>query len=169
MHIYINHIILFFFHSHENFCTLIKIKPHFAMNIISFCTSHTDAFNLSTFGDVPYISTPTPLQAFANIWGCSLYLHLHPIASICFFNRLHKNYIKEYMIVYSVNVCVSWIVYLFKIFIHTQIYWGIAVAQWLRCCATNRKVAGSIPAGVWIFHWHKILPIALWPWGWLNL
>ena len=23
-----------------------------------------------------------------------------------------------------------------------------AGAQWLRCCATNRKVAGSIPAGV---------------------
>ena len=30
---------------------------------------------------------------------------------------------------------------------------GTAVAQWLRCCATNRKVAGSIPAGVTgIFH-----------------
>ena len=30
---------------------------------------------------------------------------------------------------------------------------GTAVAQWLRCCATNRKVAGSIPAGVIeIFH-----------------
>jgi len=25
---------------------------------------------------------------------------------------------------------------------------GITVAQWLRCCATNRKVAGSIPASV---------------------
>ena len=25
---------------------------------------------------------------------------------------------------------------------------GTAVAQWLRRCATNRKVAGSIPAGV---------------------
>ena len=25
---------------------------------------------------------------------------------------------------------------------------GTAVAQWLRCCATNRKDAGSIPAGV---------------------
>ena len=25
---------------------------------------------------------------------------------------------------------------------------GTAEAQWLRCCATNRKVAGSIPAGV---------------------
>ena len=28
------------------------------------------------------------------------------------------------------------------------VYRGTAVAQWLRCCATNRKVAGSIPAGV---------------------
>ena len=25
---------------------------------------------------------------------------------------------------------------------------GTAVAQWLKRCATNRKVAGSIPAGV---------------------
>ena len=25
---------------------------------------------------------------------------------------------------------------------------GTAVAQWLRCCGTNRKVAGSISAGV---------------------
>ena len=25
---------------------------------------------------------------------------------------------------------------------------GTAVAQWLGCCATNREVAGSIPAGV---------------------
>ena len=47
---------------------------------------------------------------------------------------------------------------------------GTAVAQRLRCCATNRTVAGSIPAGVkWIFHWHKIIPIALWPWGQLSL
>jgi len=30
---------------------------------------------------------------------------------------------------------------------------GTAVAQWLRCCATNKKVAGSIPDGVTgIFH-----------------
>jgi len=26
-----------------------------------------------------------------------------------------------------------------------------AVAQWLRCCATNRKVAGSNPGGVSVF------------------
>jgi len=35
------------------------------------------------------------------------------------------------------------------ILIHTavSILWTM-VAQWLRCCATNWKVAGSIPAGV---------------------
>jgi len=32
-------------------------------------------------------------------------------------------------------------------------FWHSALAQWLRCCATNRKVAGSIPHGVTgIFH-----------------
>ena len=30
---------------------------------------------------------------------------------------------------------------------------GTAVAQWLRCCATNRKLAGSIPdCVIGIFH-----------------
>jgi hypothetical protein len=33
---------------------------------------------------------------------------------------------------------------------------GHAMTQWLRHCATNRKVAGSIPDGViGIFHWHN--------------
>jgi len=36
--------------------------------------------------------------------------------------------------------------------------------------ATNRKVAGSIPACViGIFHWHKILPIVLLHWGRFSL
>ena len=36
------------------------------------------------------------------------------------------------------------------------IYMGIAVAQWLKCCVTNRKVVASIPDGViGIFHWHN--------------
>ena len=35
-------------------------------------------------------------------------------------------------------------------------YVGAAVAQWLRCCATNRKVAVSIPDGViGIIHWYN--------------
>jgi len=34
------------------------------------------------------------------------------------------------------------------IYLFIYLYVGTAVAQWLRCCATNQKVAGSIPAGV---------------------
>ena len=33
-------------------------------------------------------------------------------------------------------------------FINVYMVVGTAVAQWLRCCARNRKFAGSIPAGV---------------------
>ena len=32
--------------------------------------------------------------------------------------------------------------------VHYQDTMGTAVAQWLRCCVTNQKVAGSIPASV---------------------
>ena len=34
------------------------------------------------------------------------------------------------------------------IYIYSTPILGTAVAQWLRCCATYRKVADSIPAGV---------------------
>jgi hypothetical protein len=40
---------------------------------------------------------------------------------------------------------------------------GHAVAQWLRHCATNLKVARSIPDGVTGFFIDIILPVALWP------
>ena len=48
----------------------------------------------------------------------------------------------------------------------THFCWGPR----LRCCAQNRRLAGSIPAGViGVFHEHKISPIALRPWGRLSL
>jgi len=50
--------------------------------------------------------------------------------------------------IYSTNIGTEY----FKHDIYSP--WGTAVAQWLRGCATNRKVAGSIP---------------VWPWGRLSL
>ena len=38
--------------------------------------------------------------------------------------------------------CISWLNMVLSIKL------GTALAQWLRCCATNRKVAGLIPSGV---------------------
>jgi len=44
------------------------------------------------------------------------------------------------------TITMSWTAFL----IHFSYYhhWGAAVAQWIRHCATNQKVAGSIPDGV---------------------
>ena len=53
-----------------------------------------------------------------------------------------------------INVLMTWKILGFqRICFYTIIVmhsnnWGTAVAQCLRCCATNRKVAGSIPASV---------------------
>ena len=46
------------------------------------------------------------------------------------------------------SLCLRWsLLYIFHV--------GTVVAQWLRCCATNRKVVGSIPDGVFgIFNWY---------------
>jgi hypothetical protein len=41
--------------------------------------------------------------------------------------------------------------------------------QYLRHCATSRKVAVSIPDGVTGFLIDIILSVALWPWGRLSL
>ena len=43
---------------------------------------------------------------------------------------------------------ILWTLFLCYNCVALAVGWGTAVAQWLRCCAKNRKVAGSIPAGV---------------------
>jgi len=64
------------------------------------------------------------------------------------------------------------VMYPFDNEIKWQVYYAqrTAVAQWLRCCATNWKVTGSILDGViGIYHWNKILSIVLWSWGRISL
>ena len=51
------------------------------------------------------------------------------------------------------TVTVTAVLCILQIFVTYTVSVGTAVAQWLRCCATNRKVAGLIPDGViGIFH-----------------
>ena len=57
----------------------------------------------------------------------------------------------RHVIDYSTPIWISYtqktsLFYIFKPYMCPIL--GHAVAQWLRCCATNRKVAGSIPDGV---------------------
>jgi hypothetical protein len=54
-----------------------------------------------------------------------------------------------YLIWKSFNICTRWI-------------------SWLRHCATSRKVAGLIPDGVGIFHWHNPSCCTM-VWGRLSL
>jgi len=52
---------------------------------------------------------------------------------------------------YLFDVSISLLAYhaVSQLIIYTTVYnIGTAVRQWLRCCSTIRKVAGSIPAGV---------------------
>jgi len=92
---------------------------------------------------------PTNAQLFHKLSHCYMFRHYHVILRQPVINTLPS---------YT------------SISIPVPCHRGTAVGQWLRCCATDRKVAGSIPASVFgIFHWHKILRIAVWPWSGLSL
>jgi hypothetical protein len=52
----------------------------------------------------------------------------------------------------EMNVCIIIVVVISNIVYGYTWHIGHAVVQWLRYYATNRKVAGSIPDGVRIFH-----------------
>ena len=62
---------------------------------------------------------------------------LRPYIRVCFARVL---YILTFITVVSNCECEYMCMYIILL--------GIAVAQWLRCCATNEKVAGAIPASV---------------------
>ena len=71
-----------------------------------------------------------------------------------FSTRINKYWIYRIMILLVVTPCN--LVGRVQYFHHILVWKGTAVAQWLRCCATNQKIACSIPDGViGIFHWHN--------------
>ena len=90
---------------------------------------------------------------------CTKILHFFPVLNTLL-NRLSSKYTVSLQLLvfvnlhcYSGNYAPSLQRGCIKICIVLCFWWGTAVAQWLRCCATNQKVAGLIPAGViGIFH-----------------
>ena len=77
------------------------------------------------------------------------YLWLTPLPPSC------SDCLEIWEPLWPVQTCTG-IAYIFACFVLTNspdTLVDAAVAQWLRCCATNRKVAGSTPDGVTgIFH-----------------
>ena len=74
-------------------------------------------------------------------------------ALIC--DRVYRQYIYIYIYIYTLPIMsnVNNVYTHLAIYLPTYSMGGTAAAQWLRCYATNRKVAGSIPVGViGIFH-----------------
>ena len=59
-----------------------------------------------------------------------------------------KSYETPNFLVHNRTRCPVDSFYLCMIYVTTLLIYWTAVVQWLRCCATNRKVAGSIATGV---------------------
>jgi len=101
-----------------------------------------------------------------TIWFCGSYYSkvIHISSTVVSYSSMqikipYVPFSGKFFVYYPINFNYwSWSSYicprLYKeIYLNTVLY---AVAQWLRCCATNRKVAGSIPDGVIsIFNWYN--------------
>jgi hypothetical protein len=79
-----------------------------------------------------------PISRSVRYDGLLWRLCRHAYSAICLLAPVHL----------TCSSCLRWsLLYIFHV--------GTVVAQWLRCCATNRKIACSILDGViGILHWH---------------
>jgi hypothetical protein len=92
-----------------------------------------------------------------NEWRCGVY-HLLTLCNVYIDVRIKISASEILWPYLCSSFCISTnIMYKLQIFIITYVTnWGTRWRNWLRHCATSRKVAGSIPDGViGIFHWHK--------------
>ena len=99
------------------------------------------------------LTTSTVL--LAQSCDCSYYVIRPVLAPPSFWLQQHTD-LRAHNLAHSLwldNITCTWSWRLCGI---TPALYGTAVAQWLSCCATNRKVDGSIPDGViGIFHSHN--------------
>jgi len=84
-----------------------------------------------------------------------MYVHINNIDYIQFAWVLDVITLRKNLVWYCISNGIFFFdaVVRFYIYSHSSLEMGTVVAQWLRRCATNRKVAGSIPDGViGVFH-----------------
>ena len=105
------------------------------------------AASLATLSAIPlYITILIYIYSYTSIYRHnSIYtlLYISKYILMCGYMYILISVYKYIFILLQINTYL----YINYISIYTYIREGIAVAQWLRCCATNRKVAVSIPAG----------------------
>jgi hypothetical protein len=99
---------------------------------VSYIICDSKCFTSQTSGIAPQ---PTSLKS--GMYIIYIYIYMCVCVCVCVAHIYTNTYIYAYT--HMCNIC-----------IYTRInnyIWGTAVAQWLRYCATNHKVAGSIPDG----------------------
>ena len=97
---------------------------------------------------------------FLYLWGflaiqrsSTARIYLPPAPELCYSHNQPETVLHSLVIIFRVDEILSldktydWPLTT-RILSFLILLVGTAVAQWLRCCATNRKVAGSNPAGV---------------------
>jgi len=143
--------------------TLLLVTQCATNSFTSTCfISDTDNSEVQTWYSLPTLLSSNSLQmppatqlSAVSLWSSYMIRHcIRPLVP-----KVSVNVLPSINCCYEIIFCAV-----------TMLLGRTAVAQWLSCCATNRKVAVSIPTGVTgIFYWRKILPIALQLWGRLSL
>jgi hypothetical protein len=136
----------------------------FSFDRVVFLCLQTPSKNISVL--LFHVHVHTILKPLTMVSTLQLEIQLQTVLLVWLYGERRSN--KYFLLLSILSVSHSFSVSVYRALkhscrVHTNVHYtslsillGTALAQWLRYCATNRKVAGSIPDGViGIFHWHK--------------
>jgi len=116
----------------------------------SYTDSNTDTFLCSFAWEKRKTQTSVKITVFWNMMPCSMVDTHWRFRGNYLTIRVHESFNPMMEAPSSSKISIP-------IYPTYYITSGTGVAQWLRCCTTKQKVAGSISDGViGIFHWHNL-------------